>query len=187
MVSLGGMSANMNGEPRKITVFIVVGIAILIVLVLIVASIGAWFFFNGLGFWIEVEFKNEGSEEVWITPIGYNENWRQIGPLAVIYQATPFQDSPQNTRFHLLPNESTVIKYDWDDQNLQFIMVEDTLGTTYIIPLDESKWNNSTICQCCCPPDATFYSIPNCILLEVAPDWLLPTIQGEFVSIPADW
>ena len=184
--SVLGITIEKKADKKTIIIF-GLAITLAVVIALILAPIGFWMFYNGLCFWTEVEFKNESSEEIWITPIGYEENIRQIGPLAHIYRPTPYHH-PQNTQFHLMPNESISIKYDWDDQNLQFIMVESSSEIIQLLPLDESKWENWTICQqCCCSPDNSSYSIPTLNQLETAPEWLHSTIQGEFVTIPSEY
>ena len=185
---LGGMCANNNDKNKqKISLLVGGGLALLIVFIFVAALIGGWIFLNSLGFWTEVELKNEGLEEIWVTPIGYEENIRMIGPFVHIYRATPFDSKPQNIRFHLMPNESITIKYDWDDQNFQFVLVENSSGAVHIMLIDDHQLESlPDLCRCCSPPDQDLYSIPDFEQLEDALDWLLPTIQGEFVQTPLE-
>ncbi|MBU4190037.1 MAG: hypothetical protein KJ886_03455 [Candidatus Thermoplasmatota archaeon] len=163
-------------------------ISVIVVIVLLAASFVALLEFSyfGLGFWTDVSFENDSGEEIKITPIGIVEGAEKIGPIFSIKKPSLFFSKPEkNTRFHLGVNDSIKITYDWDDQNLQFVIIEYPDEDIRILKLDGEMWENITYKEGggCNPPDQDNYSIPPRSTLPPCPEILKPTINGEQVQV----
>jgi len=172
-------------KPKKKKTWINVIVAIVIVIVLLVAGfVGLLeFAYFGLSFWTDVSFENDSGEEIKITPIGIIEGGEKIGPIFSIRKASLFSKPEKNTRFHLGINDSIKITYDWDDQNLQFVIVEYPDEDIRILKLDGELWENITYKKCCCPPAQDNYTIPLRSELPLCPEILKPAIHGEYVQV----
>lgn len=141
--------------------------------------------YNLMASWDEVTVVNESGEEVWLTPIGSKKGNKEIGPLEGIHKQYPFQ-SVRNTRIHLPSNDSRVIKYDYSEQNLQFIIVEFADGTLGILKIEEVLWETLDYNRCCLQSKQTNATIPLKSTIITCPDELEPAHGGKDVRLNED-
>ena len=149
---------------------------------LVASFIGFLQFGHMLSWWADTDFRNESGEDIEITPIGIVEGGEHIGPLFDMYKTWWFQ-KVKNANIHVKTNESRMITYDMDDQNLQFVIVKYQDQTMQILKLDAEIWENSSYEGCCRDPVLNSYTIPPRSQMPECPEILKPATNGEYIEI----
>ena len=134
-----------SNERRFLTTWKV--LTILVVLFVIGAIAFLQMTYLMLGWWMDVTFENSSGEAIRITPIGIIEGNREIGPILSVKRSFIFAPV-QNTKFALDADENFTMTYDWDDQNLQFVIVEFPDNDTRILKIDAESWEERSYRSC---------------------------------------
>ena len=172
-----------SNERRFLTTWKV--LTILVVLFVIGAIAFLQMTYLMLGWWMDVTFENSSGEAIRITPIGIIEGNREIGPILSVKRSFIFAPV-QNTKFALDADENFTMTYDWDDQNLQFVIVEFPDNDTRILKIDAESWEERSYRSCCYFADEETYSIPPKSELPECPEVLKATIHGRRVEVTDD-
>lgn len=175
---VGGMIERTK-KSRRLTVIVVLFVVALLVLG---AIFSLQLIYLVMSFWTNVTFENASGEDIRITPIGITDGTREIGPI-FSYKRPFFFVPVQNTRFRLDDGESLNLTYNWDDQNLQFIIVEYGNDDVRIVKIDEYEWRGHSYRGCCSPTEEDMYTIPHRTELPPCPEVLRPTIDGDFLKV----
>jgi hypothetical protein len=86
-----------------------------------------------------------------------------------------------NRSLEVAANATLRFRYDWDDQNLQFLLLVNDSGAVKILPIDEALWRARGYDQCCWRPAEDSYVVPPLETLADAPVALRPTLDGHYV------
>lgn len=165
----------------KIVVLIIISL-IIVILISIVALVGLMqITYQSLGFWTEVDFQNDSGERITITPIGIIEGRNEIGPIIMVRTDYFFEDG-MNRNIPIGVNSTYRFEFDYDDQNLQFVLVN--FGEeTRILKIDEPFWENDSYQSCSYPPKNDTYKIPSRYEMPICPDFLLKANFGKTMNV----
>jgi hypothetical protein len=170
-----------NNKKKKFRNIII--ITIIVILIVILPIVILQFMYESFNFfWVDVKFENKSGEKIKITPIGIVEGRNEIGPLIEIKKQLFFIEA-QNNRFDLNKGESLKITYDWDDQNLQFVVIEFPKDDIRILRIDVEFWENQTYNGGFWAPREYKYIITPKNELPLCPEILKLTIKGKYVKI----
>lgn len=159
-------------------------LALVASVVVITAFVSLAFFSLSLVFLTTVAFENGSGEDLRVTPVGSLEPGSiylngsveigRTGPVKATFGSA-------NRNIEIASNDTLPFHYDWDDQNLQFLLVIGPSGAIKILAIDEHIWRARGYGECCWHPANDTYVIPPLAGLPDAPAALLPTLEGEYV------
>lgn len=178
----------MKKESKKT---LAVLLAIIIPILVIAGLIGAWFAsmiifpdFYGISDKGQFTVINTSGEVIYVTPIGMCRGSGEYGPLCSYAHNEALMkkklDIKETSDIRIPSEGSYTFDYDWHDTNFRYILVRNEEGIVYILDTDKRGTLQTTY-----PPQQKSYAIPPLAALDIAPQELLPCIEGEFIYYTA--